>query len=181
MKKSKIIGTIIGILLFVVAIAGITYAFINWTSGNTNKVVESKCFEIFYEKGNDVTGNIMPSKDYTGGLSTTVKINVNSECDINADGRLYLTTSEETSSNLFNRPGLLNYQIVTENGVKGKRGSITEPGQIAINLGPLTKNTSAVTQYTIYVWVDYTLVNNSDVSSVYYGSISAEAIQYNNK
>jgi len=47
-KKTKMIGTIIGIVLFAGLIVGITYAVIAWRSGNTNISGDSECFTINY-------------------------------------------------------------------------------------------------------------------------------------
>lgn len=178
MKKEKLIGLVLGIILFVVAIAGITYAFVFWTSDNINNVVSSKCFNVLYDNGTDLIGNLVPSDDYTGGLSVTVKMDISSDCDIDARGKLYLNTSEDTSSNLLNRPGLLNYQVLFGNRVTNIRGSITSTGDIEIDLGDLSKNTVATSSYTVYVWLDNDLIENSDNNSVYYGSIRSEAVQY---
>jgi len=175
MDKQKLIGVILGIVLFIVAIAGITYAYMSWTSDNINKVVSSKCFDVLYTKGQDIGGNIVPSKNYTGGSSSTVKVNINSSCDIRANGKLYLNTSDSTSSNLY-REGLLNYQVLKGNTlIKG--GNITSSGEIEIDLGELEKASSAMTNYTVYVWIDNDLVENSDVFSNYDGNIRVEAIQ----
>ncbi len=177
MNKQKLIGLILGVVLFVVAITGLTYAYISWTSDNMNKVVSSKCFDVLYTKGQNIIGAIMPSLDYTGGLSTTVKMNIDSNCDMKAKGVLYLETKEQTSTNLY-REGLLNYQVLKENTViSGGSGNVTESGEIAIELGELTKATNATTSYTVYVWIDNNLVENSDAFSSYSGSIRAEAIQ----
>ena len=82
MNKQKVIGLVIGVFAFLIMIAGITYAFVSWQSENINKTVSSKCFEIFYDKGTDINGVIMPSSDYTGGLFAMVKMNINSSCNI---------------------------------------------------------------------------------------------------
>lgn len=177
MNKHKILGLILGVLLFIVMIASVTYAYLSWTSDDIKLTVGSKCFNVFYEKGKELTGDIMPSSDYTGGLSTSVKMNIDSDCDIKANGKLYLKTNEETSDNLF-RDGLLNYYVLKDGvAITGGSGSITEEGEIEINLGELTGDTDASTSYTLYVWIDYNLVNNSDAFSSYLGSIRAEAIQ----
>ena len=176
MNKQKIIGAILGVILFIAAITVITYAYITWTSGDINKVVSSKCFNVHYDKGTDISGAIMPSYDYTGGLSTTIKMNIDSSCNIRANGKLYLETKNETSNNLF-REGLLNYHLVSGNTVISS-GPITEKGEIVINLGELTPSTSASTSYTLYVWIDYNLVENTDAFSTYLGSIKGEAIQF---
>ena len=94
MKNTKIIGAILGIILFIALIGGLTYAFTSWTGPNINRKVSSECFDVLYDKGNDLTGAIIPSFDYTGGLSTTVRLNINSECNVNAKGILYLNTDE---------------------------------------------------------------------------------------
>ena len=180
MNKQKVIGLIIGVISFIAVIAGITTAYLAWSSQNINKQVSSKCFNVLYEKGTDLVGAITPSYNYTGGLSTTVKMNVDVKCNINAKGRLYLNTEESTSSNLF-REGLLNYTVVRSGVVSGAtvlaEGDITESGEIAIDLGRLASSEEAFTRYDVYVWLDYNLVENSDINSVYYGSISAEAVQ----
>lgn len=180
MKKTKIIGAIVGVILFIVAIAGLTYAYTIWSSENINKKVSSKCFEVFYDKGTDLVGAITPSNDYAGGLFATVRMNINTKCNVNAKGMLYLETSEDTSNNLF-REGLLNYQVVRNEKTLVASGNITGSGVITIDLGSLAQSASAFTRYEVYVWLDNNLIENSDVNSVYYGSISSEAIQYNNK
>ena len=176
MKESKIIGIVLGIVLFVFLIFGITYAYITWTSDKINRTVNSKCFDIYYQKGTDISGIMIPSLDYTGGLYTSVKMNISSSCDIRANGIIYLNTLDTTSSNLY-REGLLNYQVVSGSTLLGS-GNITSNGEISINVGGLTKSDSATSEYTIYVWVDSDVIENSDINSVYYGSIRAEVIQY---
>lgn len=176
MNKYKVIGMVIGIIVFSLCIVGITYAFLTWRSENISITVSSKCFNILYTKGTDISGAIIPSNDYTGGLSTTIKMNIDSSCDIKANGKLYLETKSETSNNLF-REGLLNYHVVSGNTVVSS-GNITEKGEIEIDLGQLTASTSASTSYTLYVWIDYNLIENTDAFSAYLGSIRGEAIQF---
>jgi len=176
MNKYKIVGIILGVVIFSLCIAGITYAFITWSSTeDINKTVKSKCFNVLYTKGTDISGTINPSYDYTGGLYTTIKMNIDSNCNIKANGKLYLETKNETSNNLF-REGLLNYHVV-KGGTVVSSGSITEKGEIEIDLGELVASTSASTSYTLYVWIDYNLVQNTDAFSSYIGSIRGEAIQ----
>ena len=178
MDKRKLIGMILGVTFFALMITGFTVAFYVWTSGKMSYTVDSTCFNVFYEKGNDITGVMMPSTDYTKGLFTTVKMDIDSGCAIDANGILYINTLDTTSSNLY-RTGLLNYQVLKEGEVVSNgNGSITGSGEIAINLGELSKNESANTSYTVYVWVDNNLVENSDVNSVYNGNIRVEAVQF---
>lgn len=174
MEKGKTIGFILGVILFIILIVGITYAYITWTSDKINYNVSSKCFNVYYEKGTDITGMIMPSDDYSGGLYTSMKMDIKSSCNINASGKIYLNTLDTTSSNLY-REGLLNYSVLKGTTVVSS-GSITSAGEIGIDIGTLNKSTSAITSYTVYVWIDNNIVQNSDVNSNYYGSIRVEAI-----
>ena len=172
----KIIGTILGVVLFIGLVAGLTYAYTVWQSDNINNVVSSKCFDVLYTKGQDIGGAIIPSSSYSGGASSTFKFNIKNTCDIRANGKLYLNTSNSTSSNLY-RTGLLNYQVV-KGSTLIKSGNITSSGEIEIDLGELTKASSASTSYTVYVWIDQNLVENSDYNLGYAGNIRVEAIQF---
>ena len=90
--KSKLFGTILGTIIFILLIAGITYALLNWESTKINLGLTSSCFDIYYDKGQDITGELNPSSTYTGGLFATVKINIKSTCSTNGTGTLYLNT-----------------------------------------------------------------------------------------
>ena len=174
--KSKLFGTILGTIIFILLIAGITYALLNWESTKINLGLTSSCFDIYYDKGQDITGELNPSSTYTGGLFATVKINIKSTCSTNGTGTLYLNTLSTTSSNLY-REGLLNYQVVKDGSVTDLKGNITSSGEIALDIGTLSKASSASTTYKIYVWIDEDKVINSDAYSKYYGNIRATAIQ----
>lgn len=183
MKSAKILGTILGIVLFIGIVAGFTYAFITWTSNKENYTGGSGCFDILYVKGADIGSDqshatLMPSTSYSGGLSATVKMSIDSKCTTNGKGKIYLETLANTSSNLY-RSGLLNYQVLKNGTVTDIKGSITSAGKIEIDVGNLTKasSSSSATSYQIYVWIDNNLVENSDAYSSYYGRISAEAMQ----
>lgn len=58
-KKVKIIGTIIGIILFVILIAGFTYAWFTWESHKVNISGNTACFDINYTEGNLVTDDML--------------------------------------------------------------------------------------------------------------------------
>ena len=58
-KKVKIIGTIIGIILFAILIAGLTYAWFTWESSRINISGNTACFDINYTEGNLVTDDML--------------------------------------------------------------------------------------------------------------------------
>lgn len=175
-NKTKLYGTILGVVLFTLLVAGFTYAALNWESTKTNIKLTSGCFDIYYDKGQDISGQLNPSSSYTDGLFATIKINIKNSCTTNGTGTLYLETLNTTSSNLY-RTGLLNYQVVKDDVATNLKGNITKSGEIALDIGTLTKASSASTTYKIYVWVNKDLLINSDANSKYYGKIRATATQ----
>ena len=175
-NKTKLYGTILGVVLFILLISGLTYAALEWQSTKTNTKLTSGCFDIYYEKGQDISGQLNPTNVYTDGLYATIKINIKNTCTTTGEGTLYLETLSSTSSNLY-RTGLLNYQVVKDGTATNLKGNITKSGEIALDIGTLTKASSASTTYKIYVWVDKELVINSDANSKYYGKIRATATQ----
>lgn len=58
-RKVKLIGTVIGIVLFVILIAGITYAWFTWESNKINISGNTACFNINYTEGNLVTDDML--------------------------------------------------------------------------------------------------------------------------
>ena len=62
--KSKLLGTILGIVIFILIVAGFTYAALNWRSGKVNLGITSGCFDIYYDKGQDISGQLNPSSSY---------------------------------------------------------------------------------------------------------------------
>ena len=107
--KSKITTSILIVVIVIIAVVGITFAYITWTSGKINTTGNSECFNVLYAKGTDIgsdqnTATLMPSNDYTGGLSSTVKIGFSSTCtNVSGTGIIKLNTLDTTSSNLYNR------------------------------------------------------------------------------
>ena len=174
--KSKLLGTILGIVIFILIVAGFTYAALNWQSGKVNLGITSGCFDIYYDKGQDISGQLNPSSSYTDGLFATIKINIKNSCTTNGTGTSSAASDVYKRQNLY-RTGLLNYQVVKDGTATNLKGNITKSGEIALDIGTLTKASSASTTYKIYVWVDKEVVINSDANSKYYGKIRATATQ----
>ena len=77
-KNTKLYGTILGIILFIILIAGLTYAYITWTSSNIDFSVKSDCFVVNYVKGQNISNNnmfVINEKDKIGliGVNGTGK------------------------------------------------------------------------------------------------------------
>lgn len=181
--KTKIIGIVLGIILFIILAVGLTYAVYSWATNDIeNKYIEvnSNCFNIVYTKGANIGSNEKKAElnigsDYKSGLSTTVKMSIDSTCNITGVGTLYLNTSEETSDYLIDN-NLLNYQVLVGSS-KVADGIVTTKGK-SIIYDNFTIN-SSVKSITVYVWISGENVTQENVdkvvNSIYKGTISSSA------
>lgn len=99
--RNKNIILAIVVLLVGFLFAGGTYAYltrtVNVTNGNINVV--STCFDIDYIDTNQVTGTLFPSAVPNKGIMGKVSLKVNSACDLNGTGRIYLHVNSNNTSN----------------------------------------------------------------------------------
>ncbi len=174
MNNKKVWGTILGVAAFIALVAGVTYAWFTWSSNNTIINGTTGCFNIVYDKGTDVTGTLIPSADYTGGINAKVKINISEDCDITGTGTLYLNTQDATTVPLT---GAVKYEVY-QGSTRLDGGTITAKGDKAILSNfELSKAATATTEYTVYVWIDGDLANNDYAGTSYVGYIHASATQ----
>ena len=175
--NKKLLYSILTVLLIAIVSVGITYAWLSWSS-SVNIGGTSECFDVNYVKGQDIgsdsnQANFSLASSYKEGLSSVLKVNLKDTCTItNGTGTLYLNTDSTTSSILLTS-GVLKYQVLdgtneVANGTVTKTGSLAIYKDIAI--------TSTVKELTVYVWLDGSLVNDSNsndiLASVYKGNIT---------
>ena len=175
--NKKLLYSMLTVLLIAIVSVGITYAWLSWSS-SVNIGGTSECFDVNYVKGQDIGSDSNPANfslasTYTEGLSSVIKVNLKDTCTIsNGTGTLYLNTDATTSSILLTS-GVLKYQVLdgtneVANGTVTKTGSLAIYKDIAI--------TSTVKELTVYVWLDGSLVNDSNsndiLSSIYKGNIT---------
>ena len=196
MDRKKLIGLIIGIILFAALIVGATFAWltyaINVTNGNYN--VETSCFDVNYENGADISGNVnakgkielvinsISSKLYeattahcenTSTLETLLNYSSQTACE---------TSSGETVTDLtrvWTTKSALKYAIYEENfsgepiivgHINESTGTITLYESFALNVGSSTK-------YYISIWLDGNIADSQYVNQSFSGYIKASAIQ----
>ena len=175
--NKKLLYSLLMVLLIVIVSVSITYAWLSW-SGVVNISGTSECFDVNYVKGQDIGSDSNPANfslasTYTEGLSSVIKVNLKDTCTIsNGTGTLYLNTDTTTSSILLTS-GVLKYQVLegaTEvaNGIVSSTGNLPIYNNIEIN--------NEVKQLTVYIWIDGSLVNDSNssdiLSSIYKGNIT---------
>ena len=183
MKKAKLIGSIIGVFLFIALVAGFTYAWIAWQSNNINIAGRSDCFDIDYGISQQIgsassKASLSMTSDYTEGLSAKVSLSLKTECaNIPGTATLYLNTTNVgttsgTSSGILN--GALKYTVVSGTSVLAN-GVIDSNNKIPL-LDNIDVSSTSPTTYTVYVWLDGEVADNSYANLNYIGYISAEAV-----
>ncbi len=175
--NKKLLYSILAVLLIAIVSVGITYAWLSWSS-SVNVGGTSECFDVNYVKGQDIGSDsnqatFSLTTSYKGGLSSVLKVNLKDTCTItNGTGTLYLNTDTTTSSILLTS-GVLKYQVL-DGTTEVANGTVTKTGSLAIYKDIAI--TSTVKELTVYVWLDGSLVNDSNsndiLSSVYKGNIT---------
>ena len=207
--KIKTYGLIIGIVLFIALLAGLSYAYYELYTENKNAVSGTVgCFSVDYAKGNNINGDlilfdeskIINNNNITikeGMQLTYVNAKIKEECTI--DGYLNINLNVRALKEGFisgNSIGALKYVIVkyspntytnpTISTLKDqtfeitKSGSITSKGELTI----LSENLSHTTTngYLIIFYIDGNLASNeiaSNTESNFSATISGVATQGN--
>lgn len=201
-NKKKLIGTVIGVIFFVILIAGATFAWLTYTANVNNGVYNTTTmnFLVNYQGGTDISSLPMYSGDvsastFSAGSISPITVQASKQ---NLDGTLYLklhtnsgTEANATDSNLLADAGCIKYAVCVGTACSG--ASTTPFSQITgvttgvldstnfdtnndivIYEGPLTSTT---TNYNIYLWIDNELITNDEIGLTYQGYVHAFAVQ----
>ena len=199
-KKKKYL--ILGIIILL-ALGGVTVAYLTWSSNKINIGLNSDCFTIDYTKGGDINNasvKLMNESDLIdsnnkftikeGIALTYANIGIKSTCGIEGYGSLYLNiTSLSDAFTTGNSVGALKYAILKNTSTSTvsvtdllnqsfdieKTGTITSTGTKKI----LTKQLSntEVNKYIIVIYIDKSLSGNDVIGASFSGKISASANQ----
>ena len=189
MEKKEIYKSVIGVFAIIIVVAGATYAWYAWRSTNTNIQGTVGCFDIDYDKGQDIGSAQNPyaltsTCDYTEGAKATVTINTKANCYESANATIYLNS---TSFNLYGGESaftaptqrVLKYQVTkgteaNETVVSGCSGYVESLSSLPIctvGVGPVA------TAYNVYLYLDCDRVTTTYIGSTYTGYIQTVATQ----
>ena len=126
-KKIKTYGLVLGIVLFVLLIAGFTYAALNWRSSNIVISGNTECLDIESTNGSDITGEELLLLDESsiingnkitikeGMVVTNVTAKIKSGCTINGYMTLNINVTNLNSAftSSGNSTGALKYVVAT--------------------------------------------------------------------
>ena len=174
-KKAKIIGTIFGIVLFCILIAGFTYAYLISRTERELTTGSGK-FSIDYSIVKDITSTgISPSNSKEGGLLGTVKAKL-SENSVAGKFNIYITP--KTIEGL-NTSDVLKYEVYINNSTTayktGTFNGATADNAIKIVDSYNLTSTSTYTNFDIYIWLDNNLVTNAMFGKTFNATISADS------
>ena len=191
-KKIKIYGVVLGIILFILLISGLTYAILSWRSSNITIAGNSECLEVDSVKGSNITGSDLLLLDKsqvvnsnqitirTGMVVTNITAKLKSSCTI--DGYLTINLKTTTLNSGFTSSGKSTgalkyvlasynpstYTTISTSALNGKTfdivttGSITSTGTLKIKEAQLSKDTTLA--YLVIFYIDGEKANN-DIGS----------------
>lgn len=187
----KIILSIVAVLCITLLVSGGTYAyFIISTNGNTNGVASSaNQFNIIFTKGEELSGTLDPSDSRNDSMKASANIRLATGAT-RATVNVYLNV-EEISSSLSN--GSLKWEVEA----KKNGNSVT----ISPSSGDFTacayNNTTRAcqdgdklyivrdylldyvdTEFTVYIWLNDSLVSTSVADAVFNASIGADTGEF---
>lgn len=203
-KKVKLVGTILGILMFILLTTGITYAWFTWQSNKITISGTSECFIINYTKGKTlsnesailfdestiITNNQITVKE--GMALTDVTASIDSNCDVLGNLTLNLTVSNLNSAftDSGNSTGAFKYVLasydpssyddITASALSGvvfdiiKTDSITSTDTITLVSEQLSTTKKG---YLLIFYVDGDLANDDAQNSTFSATIEAVARQ----
>ena len=206
-KKIKTYGIILGVILFVLLIAGFTYANLAWNSKSIVISGKSNCLEVESVKGSDITGGNLLLQDESiilnnnqitiknGMVITNVTAKIKSTCSISGYMTLNLNVTNLSSAftSSGNSTGALKYVLasydpstystISISALNDKsfniidNGNITSTGTIKLREEKLSNDTTRA--YLIIFYVDGDLANNDagSNSSNFKASLEASVTQ----
>ncbi len=206
-KYSKLIGSIVGIVLFIALVAGLTYAYYTWSSDKINVTDTSTCFNVDYVKGQNITSANLKLFDekqvkkennqitvYEGMAVTNVAAGIKSGCNI--DGTLNIKLVVDKLSDSYtstgDSKGALKYAVaeyssstdsnVSASSLKGKTFTVVASGSID-SKGTKTLHSvdlpkdNTKKEYLIIFYVDGPSSHNNSQNAEVSMKIEAEAVQ----
>lgn len=175
MKKAKLIGAIIGVILFSLLVAGFTYAYLLSRVDKTLTTGSGK-FSIDYQIVQNITSNsLTPSTDKGEGLHGIVKAKL-SEGSTHGKFNIYITPSVIDGLN----SEALKYEVYINDGgtITGTNGdfssSTANESLTIVQSYDLVSTTDYVT-FDIYIWLDNSLITNDMIGKSFKATINADS------
>ena len=194
-NNKSIVRMVVGIIVFIAVVAGSTYAWFAWKSSETSISGTSGCFDILYDKGQDIgtaeSGYpLRPACSYEEGANASVTISVDPNCSATGTASINLNTNSfilhDGVTNAFDRgQNMLAYQVVgfttevideveqaVETPIDGCSGYINSGSTVSLCEVELSHTP---TTYKVYLYLDCNTTTTTLIGSTYSGYIQSVA------
>lgn len=190
-KESKTSSLIVGLILLILVVSGLTYAWLSWQKETTISGV-SKCFNINYTKGETINEDLFQvdtpisgnNITYTYGMASSIfTISLDQSCE--TTGTFTLTLKSTTLPDVYttgDSKNALKYALVEASTLNpGTSYAVLSKGDIntTSDISLLTQNLSKTEEkkYALIVYVDGNLTTTNAEGASYVGYVVADATQ----
>ena len=174
-NKVQLIGTIVGVLLFIALIAGFTYAYLLTRTEKTLTTGSGK-FSIDYAIVQNITASsLSPSTSKTDGLHGIVKAKL-STGSVSGKFNIYITPTTIAG---LNTSDVLRYEVyVNGSSTATKTGTfngVSANTAVKVLDSYNLASTSTYTNFDIYIWLDNAKVTSDVIGKTFAATISADS------
>lgn len=191
MDKKKLIGTLIGVMLFAALIAGATFAWLTFNATIVSGTYDatSENFVINYAGGTDITQILdIQATPTVSNVTKIIKVSAYRD-STNSTGTLYLKLTTSSTGTLTTG-SVVRYAVCSASSDTATNctGNLTEGSAGVLKAGAVNKtgeielystNTIPTTQtyYWIYFWIDAATFTNTHTGQSFSGYVHASATQ----
>lgn len=175
-KKNLFISIII-VLLLIVFVFGVTYAFFSATvdsgsfDGKTGEVI------VNYDKPDPLTGELMPSPDRSKGLMTTASASLDAN-SLDALFNMYITPTSIDNLNIaalkWEVEAIRDNTIIDDCSNSGNFDGVSANTKINMISGCVLS--TSTTTFNVYIWLDESLVTEAINNVNFNAKIGADTV-----
>jgi len=187
MDKRKLLGMIIGVVMFAILIVGATYAWLSFSATVINATANGTTLSYWVNYGKGEAIEDMPILT-AGSTSTASEVTLTAQRPAGsiADNiKIYLSTNANESDDVLSTSGVIKYVICeTEcnaNFDGNTINSLTTESTVEIFSGTLSGDTASesnpIHTYKVYFWLDAATITNSHIGKKYSGYLHADSTQ----
>lgn len=175
-KKKKFVISVIIVVLLTVVISSVTYAFLlAMTNEGIIDATGSGELSINYQKPADLTGSLSISNNRDNGLKTTATARLN-EGSVDALFNMYITPKALTNLNIpalkWEVEGVREGNVVCSNNGDFSNATVDTKFKILDSC----KLSTDVTTFTVYIWIDASLVTTTVGGAQFDAKIGADSV-----
>jgi len=174
-NKRKMVVSVIAVIFVIVLVSSITYAYLVATTNESSLDTGSGELSINYQKPEDLNGNLVISTSRDNGLKAIASASLN-EGSVDALFNLYITPKVLTNLNIpalkWEVEGIRNGNVVCS--ANGDFSDAVVDTKFKILDG--CKLSTDTTMFTVYIWLDASLITTTVAGSQFDAKIGADSI-----